>query len=85
MAYSDKPQVMTADTFQELGTGHVAYVKPMASEEVNTLFPNAPKLEAGIRLWVLVGADGAPIMLSDDRASVIADAVRNDLQTVALH
>ena len=36
-----------------LGEGEMAYVKPMQSDEVARLFPQAPKLQPGMQLFAL--------------------------------
>jgi hypothetical protein len=68
-----------------LGEGVVAYVKPMASEEVTRLFPQAPELQPGMRLFALLSASGEPILLADSRDAAVANAWANDLMTVSLH
>ena len=76
---------MTQETLAGLGAGAIAYVRPMRSEEVKTLFPNVPPIAPGLELWALLGADGTPIMLSDSREAVVLNAHENDLETVSLH
>ena len=76
---------MTPESFAGLGAGAIAYVRPMRSEEVKTLFPNVPPIATGLELWALLGADGTPIMLSDSREAVVLNAHENDLETVSLH
>jgi hypothetical protein len=68
-----------------LGEGEVAYVVPMASEEVTRLFPQAPELQPGLRLFALLSASGAPILLADSRDAALANAWANDLTTVSVH
>ena len=68
-----------------LGEGHVAYVKPIRSDEVQQLFPQAPELAPGLELFALLSASGAPIMLTDSRDAAVANAWAHDLQTVSLH
>ena len=68
-----------------LGEGQVAYVKPVLSDEVNRLFPQAPQLAPGLKLFALLSASGAPIMLTNSRDAAVANAWQNDLQTVGLH
>ena len=71
--------------FAALGEGQVAYVKPMQSDEVKRLFPQAPALAPGLQLFALLSASGTPILLTDSRDAAVANAWANDLQTVALH
>jgi len=68
-----------------MGTGEVGYIRMMTSDEVNERFPQGPKLGPGLELWALFGADGTPILLSDDRSSTFFRAAEDDLKTVSLH
>jgi hypothetical protein len=68
-----------------LGGGKIAYVKPIRSEDVATMFPQAPKLQAGMQLFALHAADGTPIMLTDSREAAIANAWSQELETVSVH
>lgn len=68
-----------------LGEGEVAYVKPMLSDQITAAFPEAPALQSGLRLFALLSASGAPIMLTDSRDTAIAEALAADLRPVSLH
>ncbi len=68
-----------------LGDGQVAYVKPMQSDEVQRLFPQAPAMAPGLQLFALLSARGEPILLADSRDAAVANAWAHDLETVALH
>ena len=67
-----------------LGEGQVAYVKPIRSDEVNALFPQAPAMAPGLNLFALLSASGTPILLTDSRDAALANAWAHDLQTVSL-
>ncbi|RBP13762.1 hypothetical protein DFR50_11124 [Roseiarcus fermentans] len=82
---TDKPIPLTPHEFAHLGDGALAYVKPINSEDVVRLFPQAPALKPGMRLFALLGADGSPIMLTDSRDAALANAWEHELQTVSLH
>lgn len=82
---NDFSKLMSAEDFASLGGGKVAYVKAMRSEEVNRLFPQAPSLQPGLRLFALLNADGSPILLADTREAAMANAHQQDLTTVSLH
>ena len=71
--------------FAHLGQGSIAYVKPIKSDEVSRLFPQAPAIQPGLDLFMLAGADGVPIMLTDSRDAAIANAWEHQLQTVSVH
>jgi hypothetical protein len=68
-----------------LGGGKIAYVKSVRSEDVASMFPQAPQLQPGIQLFSLHAADGTPIMLTDSREAAIANAWSQELETVSVH
>lgn len=76
---------MTAEALALLGEGHIAYVKQIRSEDVPELFPDAPKIAPGLKLFALHAADGTPIMLTDSKEAAIANAWSNELEAVSVH
>jgi len=76
---------LTPEAFAVLGGGEIAYVRPINSEEVQKLFPQAPSLAPGMRLFSLHAADGTPIMLTDSREAAEANAREHELATVSVH
>ena len=83
MSESELP--LSTDEFAHLGQGAIAYVKTIRSEEVPALFPQAPSIQPGLDLFMLLGADGVPILLTDSRETALANASENQLQTVSVH
>jgi hypothetical protein len=77
--------VITQDALAHLGDGQLAYVKPIRSEDVATMFPQAPQIAPGLTLFALHAADGTPIMLTDTRESALASAWSNELEAVSVH
>lgn len=78
-------QGITKDALAHLGDGEIAYVKAIRSEDVKSLFPQAPQIAAGIELFVLHAADGTPMMLTDSREAAMANAWSQELQPVSVH
>jgi len=76
---------VTPEALATMGEGQIAYVKTIRSEDVPQLFPQAPKLSPGLKLFALHAANGAPIMLTDSMEAAIANAWSNELQTVSVH
>lgn len=76
---------ITQDALAHLGDGRLAYVKPIRSEDVATMFPQAPQIAPGLTLFALHAADGTPIMLTDTRESALASAWSNELEAVSVH
>jgi hypothetical protein len=68
-----------------LGGGKIAYVKTIRSEDVASLFPQAPQIAPGLKLFALHAADGTPIMLTDTRKSAVANAWSHELEAVSVH
>ena len=62
---TNKALALTPHEFAHLGDGALAYVKTINSEDVARLFPQAPPLRPGVKLFALLGADGTPILLTD--------------------
>ena len=77
--------VITQDALAHLGDGRLAYVKTIRSEDVAQMFPQAPQIEPGIKLFALHAADGTPIMLTDTREAAIANAWSHELEAVSVH
>jgi hypothetical protein len=80
------PAALTSpEALAQLGDGKIAYVKTIRSEDVPTLFPQAPQIEPGQKLFVLHAADGTPIMLTDTREAAVANAWSHELEAVSVH
>jgi hypothetical protein len=79
------PEGLTAEQLAHLGEGAIAYVRPITSEDAQTLFPQISGLEPGQQLFALLGANGAPILLADTRDAALANAWENHLATVSVH
>jgi hypothetical protein len=76
---------MSEQAFAILGGGKIAYVKPVRSEDVHKLYPQAPEMEPGMHLFALHAADGTPILVTDTREAAIANAMTHELETVSVH
>jgi hypothetical protein len=77
--------VITREALASLGGGRIAYVKAIRSEDVKSLFPQAPEIAPGVQLFALHGADGTPIMLTDSREAALANARSQELETFSVH
>jgi hypothetical protein len=76
---------ISPEAFAHLGDGTLAYVKTIRSEDVPALFPQAPQIAPGTKLFALHAADGTPIMLTDSREAAEANAWSQELQMVSVH
>ena len=77
--------VMSPEALAHLGDGEIAYLKTIRSEDVRMLFPEAPDMKPGLMLFALHAADGTPIMLTDSREAIIANAWSQKLEMVSVH
>lgn len=82
---AEKTVAMTPETFAGLGGGQIAYVRPINGSEARGMFPSLPPMSDSLALWVLVAADGSPLMLADSREAVVMNARENDLDAMSLH
>ena len=76
---------ITPQALAILGGGKLAYVKPIRSEDVHALYPQAPEMQPGLRLFALHAADGTPILVTDSREAAVANAMTHELETVSVH
>ena len=76
---------ISAAALAHLGDGQIAYVKAIRSEDVAALFPQAPQIAPGMKLFALHAADGTPIMVTDSREAAIANAWSQELEAVSVH
>ena len=77
--------ILTQDQLAQLGEGLIAYVKPIRSDDVGTIFPEIPGVQPGVQLFALLGADGRPLILTDSRDAAVANAMQNELHMVSVH
>jgi hypothetical protein len=77
--------IISPEALAQLGDGKIAYVKTIRSEDVPALFPQAPQIAPGLKLFALHAADGTPIMLTDTREAAVANAWSHELEAVSVH
>lgn len=77
--------IMSTQAFAVLGGGKIAYVKSINSEDVHELYPQAPEMQPGMKLFALHAADGTPILVTDTREAAVANAWSNELEAVSVH
>lgn len=76
---------ISREDLARLGDSEIAYLKPIMSDQLKDLFPEAPEMAPGIPLFALHAADGTPIMLTDSRESALAGARQHDLDMLSVH
>ena len=79
------PVNISREALAQLGDGEIAYIKTIRSEDVPAMFPQAPEIAPGLKLFALHAADGTPIMITDSREAAVANAWSNELQTLSVH
>ncbi|GAB4529211.1 MAG: DUF1150 domain-containing protein [Roseibium sp.] len=82
---NDPAEFMTVDELTELGTGDIAYIKPIKARELREMFPDVPPLHDNMTLYALLNADGTPILLADSREAAVANAFEADLEMASVH
>ena len=83
MEKNERP--LTDIEFRHLGEGHVGYMRRITGADLKGRFPGLPPLDDEIRLWGLFGADGSPLVLSDERDNLVEAAEDKELVTVSVH
>ncbi|MCB1518773.1 MAG: DUF1150 family protein [Hyphomicrobiaceae bacterium] len=64
-------RTMTSQQFADLGKSEVAYLRELSGTALLLLVPNIQLLPGIDNYFVLLAADGEPLMVSDERESVI--------------
>lgn len=85
MLMKDVPAALSLSELAHLGEGEVGYIRKISAADVERCFPEAPDLDPDIDLWALFGADGTPILLTDNRSSTFFKAAEDQLKTVTVH
>lgn len=85
MLLKDAHARLTQSQLAHIGAGEVGYIRRMRAEEIGRCFPEAPDVDPQLDLWALFGADGTPILLTDNRSSTFFKAAEDHLKTVSLH
>ncbi|ESR25904.1 DUF1150 family protein [Lutibaculum baratangense] len=83
--FEDEAHAISQEDLARLGDSEIAYLKPIMSDNLKELFPQAPEMAPGIRLFALHAADGTPIMLTDSRESALAGARQQELDMLSVH
>ncbi|MDI7862174.1 DUF1150 family protein [Rhizobiaceae bacterium n13] len=85
MLWKEANARLSQSELAHLGSGEVGYIRKMRSDEVSRCFPEAPEVDPSLDLWALFGADGTPILLTDNRSSTFYKAAEDELKTISLH
>ena len=79
------PPHLSEEALAHLGDGQIAYIKTIRSEDVPAIFPQAPQIAPGLKLFALHAADGTPIALTDSRQAAVGHALGDELEIASLH
>ncbi len=85
MLWKEANARLSQSELAHLGAGEVGYIRKIKSDDVARCFPEAPDVDPNLDLWALFGADGTPILLTDNRSSTFYKAAEDELKTVSLH
>lgn len=76
---------ITKEDLLHIGEENIAYIRELSVSDFETLYPGILSGEMPYKLFALLGADGEPLMISDDRSLAEANANEHDLEMVSLH
>ncbi len=82
---TENKNVLPTEVLAEIGGGRIAYIRALNGAQARGLFPSMPEVAPDLELWALIGADGTPIMLADNRQALVENASDTDLETVSIH
>lgn len=76
---------MTSQQFADLGKSEIAYLRELNGMALLQLVPNIQLLPGIDNYFVLLAADGEPLMVSDERDSVIDWLEAHGAQMAVIH
>jgi len=76
---------ISPEQLQAIGAGFLAYVKPVAPEDASRMLGQPIQAGPEGKLFVLFGANGAPISISQSREAAIGNAMEHELVAASLH
>lgn len=82
---NDAPIRLTKEELAHIGEGAIGYVRKIRSEDMASRFPGIDGLVPGLELWALFAANGAPILVADQRDAALQGAAENELVPVSIH
>ncbi len=71
--------------FAALGGGQIAYIREVDATENEAASSGLPGPVSDGKLFALHGADGQPIMISENRDEIIANAFQINLMPLTVH
>jgi len=77
--------IISKEDLLHIGEEDVAYIRELSVADFKMLYPGILAGEIPYKLYALLGADGEPLMISDDRSVAEANASKHDLKMVSLH
>jgi len=83
--HENKFMSMNPLEFAALGGGQIAYIREVDENDAEAVSAGAPNPSAKVKLFALHGADGQPIMVSEDRDEIIANAFQINLMPLTVH
>lgn len=76
---------ITKEDLLHIGGENVAYIRELSVSDFESIYPGILDGDLPYKLFALLGADGEPLMISDERAIAEANADEYDLEMVSLH
>jgi hypothetical protein len=70
---------------QAIGSGFLAYVKPLDAEDASKLLGQDVEVPAGQHLYGLFNANGAPISISQSFEAAAGNAMEHELVPLRVH
>ncbi len=83
--FGDRARAMSAQELVMAGAGEVAYIKQVTPEWAAAAFPAVEGLPQTGTLFLVGGADGGSIALTDTYSAAVGHVIAGDMSLVAVH
>lgn len=79
------PRSISADDFAQFGSGEWVYLRTMTLPDLKNLIPDLPDLVHQELFWVLLDANGTPLIVADSSDMATQDLVEQNMTQQTVH
>ncbi len=76
---------ISEEDFVDLGVGHVVFVRSISAGNLKTFVPEAQSMPADVQFQMIVAANGAPVLIADNREAIEDWFEQNSVRSVLRH
>jgi len=83
--YLNSLRAISEEDFANLGMGRVVYVRSISARALKEFLPEADSMPGDVQFQMIVGADGAPIVITDSQEAIDDWFAQNNVESLPRH